>query len=71
MTENIKSPSHYIQTKIETIEIIKDQVESYKSYLHGNIIKYISRYRFKNGIEDLKKAMQYLEWLIKEEEIKL
>ncbi len=36
-------------------------------YLEGNIIKYISRYKRKNGIEDLHKAMHYLEKLIEEE----
>jgi len=29
-------------------------------------MKYIHRYRYKNGVEDLKKAGVYLDWLIKE-----
>jgi len=34
------------------------------NYLEGNIIKYVSRYKYKNGLEDLKKAHWYLERLI-------
>ncbi|EGP9869050.1 DUF3310 domain-containing protein, partial [Listeria monocytogenes] len=34
----------------------------------GNILKYVSRYEHKNGIEDLKKAQFYLDDLIKEME---
>ena len=33
-------------------------------YLEGNVVKYVSRFREKNGIEDLRKAMHYLEKLI-------
>jgi hypothetical protein len=36
------------------------------NFLEGNIIKYVSRYKTKNGIEDLKKAQWYLNKLIKE-----
>lgn len=33
-------------------------------YLEGNVIKYVSRYKSKNGREDLEKAIHYLEKLI-------
>ena len=33
-------------------------------YLEGNVIKYVSRYKSKNGLEDLKKARHYLDKLI-------
>lgn len=33
-------------------------------YLEGNIIKYVSRYKSKNGVQDLEKAKHYLEKLI-------
>jgi len=33
--------------------------------LQGNIIKYVWRYRYKNGVEDLEKAQWYLNRLIK------
>jgi hypothetical protein len=34
----------------------------------GNIIKYLARYPLKNGLEDLKKAKVYLDWMIEFEE---
>jgi hypothetical protein len=37
-------------------------------YLQGNIMKYLWRYRYKNGTEDLKKARWYLDRLITEVE---
>ena len=36
-------------------------------YLAGNVIKYVSRYKQKNGLEDLYKAKHYIEKLIEEE----
>ena len=36
-------------------------------YLEGNIIKYVTRYKKKNGVQDLEKAMHYLEKLIEVE----
>ena len=36
-------------------------------FAQGNVIKYICRYKNKNGIEDLKKAKQYIEMLIDKE----
>jgi len=55
------NPQHYKQGNIEVIDFILDQKFS---YLEGNIIKYVSRYKYKNGLEDLKKAQWYLEKLI-------
>jgi len=57
------NPSHYKQGSIETIEYILDQD---MNYLEGNIIKYVSRYKYKNGLEDLEKAQWYLNKLIGE-----
>ena len=66
MTDNINHPSHYNTGKIEVINYIKDKLtyEEFTGYLTGNIIKYISRYKHKNGIEDLQKAEWYLNYLI-------
>jgi len=36
----------------------------FKGYLKGNIFKYVWRYEYKNGVEDLRKAKWYLERLI-------
>lgn len=62
------NPNHYKTGGIETIEVIKSKLtdEMFEGYLVGNILKYVSRYRDKNGIEDLQKADWYLTRLIKE-----
>ena len=59
---------HYKKMAIQPIEYnIKNNI----SFAEGNIIKYISRWKFKNGIEDLKKALHCLQVLIELEEEKL
>lgn len=67
-TDNVNNPAHYIAGGIETLDYIKAKVSDYHSYAVGNIVKYVSRYEHKNGIEDLKKAQFYLNDLIKEME---
>ena len=59
------SPQHYSQYKIEPVEFI---TQNRLNYLQGNIIKYIVRYKQKNGIEDLEKAKTYLQYLINYEQ---
>jgi len=61
MNDIVNHPSHYTQGNIEVIDFIEDQELPYHE---GNIIKYVSRHRFKNGIEDLRKARWYLDRLI-------
>lgn len=68
MSDNVNQPAHYTYGKIETIDKILDSVEHPESYLQGNVLKYVMRYKHKNGIEDLQKAKVYLDWLIKEVE---
>ena len=69
--DNVEHPSHYLQGNRETIEVIKDVTgEGFSNYIVGNIIKYISRYKYKNGVEDLRKARWYIDKLIKELEDK-
>jgi len=65
--DNVNSPSHYGQGKIECIEYIKDFLthEEYVGYLRGNVAKYLHRWRYKNGIEDLKKAQWYTAELVR------
>jgi hypothetical protein len=62
----VNSPSHYNTGEIEVIDYIEDQLtsEGYLGYLEGNIIKYVSRYKHKNGVEDLRKAEWHLKRLI-------
>jgi hypothetical protein len=70
-TSDPVNPSHYKQGGIECIEAIKAALlDGFDDYLVGNIIKYIWRRKWKNGVEDLKKARWYLDRLIQEEEAK-
>ncbi|EAF4459085.1 DUF3310 domain-containing protein [Listeria monocytogenes serotype 1/2a] len=64
--DNVNNPAHYNTGGIETLDYIKAKVKDYPSYAAGNILKYVSRYEHKNGIEDLKKAQFYLNDLIAE-----
>lgn len=58
----VNSPRHYTAGGIETI----DYIEAKELGFHeANVVKYVSRWRMKNGIEDLKKARWYLERLIR------
>ena len=67
--DNVVRPAHYLHGKKETIEVIRDCMTSdeFHGYLKGNILKYVSRYKFKGEpLEDLQKAQWYLNRLIKE-----
>lgn len=67
-TEELKKPERYNKRgKLECWDVILDQE---MNFLEGNIIKYVWRYKEKNGIEDLKKAKVYLDKLISEVEKK-
>ena len=60
MSNVVNHPSHYNQGKIEVIEFIEDQDLNFS---RGNAIKYIARAGNKNPdkeLEDLKKAMWYI-----------
>lgn len=65
MQDMVNHPAHYNKTGIECIEAIKAMLGSgFKYYLQGNIMKYLWRYRYKDGVQDLKKAQWYLTELI-------
>lgn len=70
MQDVVNHPKHYTSGKIEVIKIMEDQLtpEEYRGYIKGQVIKYITRERYKNGLEDLKKARWYLDRLIKKME---
>jgi hypothetical protein len=59
--DNVNHPQHYTQGGIETIDFIKAKLtkEEYIGYLKGNIIKYVTRERHKNGAEDIAKMNWY------------
>ena len=62
----VNHPSHYGQGEIEAIDYIKDFLteEEFIGYCRGNIAKYLHRWRYKNGKQDLEKAEWYLKKLI-------
>lgn len=71
MRDNVNHPAHYTQGGIECIEAIEAAtvgLEGIEAVCAGNAIKYIWRWKQKNGIEDLKKAIWYINKLIKEKE---
>ena len=54
---------HYKNLAIQPVEyIVKNNIP----YLEGNVIKYITRWRVKGGVQDLLKAKHYIEMLIEE-----
>jgi hypothetical protein len=59
--------THYKQFRYETWDVILDWD---LGYLDGNAVKYLSRWRHKNGIEDLKKARHYIDKLLEVEQAK-
>jgi hypothetical protein len=73
-TSDPVNPSHYKQLPAETIDIIEAAIANAPNNkaagLHWQVLKYVLRCWFKNGIEDLKKARWYLDRLIQEEEAK-
>lgn len=65
----VNAPSHYVG-KIECIDYLRDKLtpEEFIGFCMGNVLKYSSRWRKKDGIQDLKKARVYLDWAIESAE---
>ena len=59
--------SHYKDFPVQPVEFIH---RNNMGFIQGNVVKYVCRYKAKNGIEDLKKAQHYLQMLIEMEEQK-
>ena len=55
---------HYRQGSIQPIEYIH---ANDMDFFSGNVVKYITRWKYKNGLEDLNKAKHYIELLIEQE----
>lgn len=67
MADMINHPPHYTQGKYETLDIILDvtkHLPGNQAVLVGKVIKYMSRYHFKNGREDVEKARFYINKLL-------
>ncbi len=60
--------NHYKKYKIQPVEFCQ---KNNIPFIEANIVKYIVRWRDKNGVEDLKKVKHYLELLCEIEEIDL
>ena len=58
---------HYKQMAIQPVEYV---LRNGIGYAEGCVIKYVSRWRSKNGLEDLRKARHFLDLLIEHEESK-
>ena len=56
---------HYSKLAIQPVTYIN---ANGLSYLQGNVIKYVTRYKDKNGVEDLEKAKHYIDLLIELED---
>ena len=70
---NVEHPKHYTNGKYECIDIIEDvtkDLTGLEAVCTANVIKYMWRWKLKNGVEDLKKARWYLNKLIDNTEIK-
>lgn len=63
------SPDHYKQGGLEIIDVMRKKMskEEFRGFCKGNVLKYITRAEYKNGLEDYKKALQYLTWLVEAE----
>ena len=61
--ENKIKPTYY-GSQIDVIEFVQ---ANNLDFMQGNVIKYITRYKSKNGIEDLYKAKEYIDRIIQKE----
>ena len=69
----VNHPQHYTNGKYECINVIEDvtkDLAGLEAVCTANVIKYMWRWKLKNGVEDLKKARWYLNKLIDNTEIK-
>ena len=68
----VDHPRHYNIGNIEVLDVIADWLtgDELRGFIKGNVLKYVARERHKNGLEDLKKARFYLDYLITKEEEK-
>lgn len=65
MTSKQVGGDHYSKMAIQPWEVIQ---RGDLDFWEGNVIKYVMRYRAKNGLEDLEKARHYLDYLIEREQ---
>ena len=70
--EMIHHPDHYQSSSgLEVKEVMKaftEHLVGYEAVYTSNVIKYICRWKKKDGLKDLKKAREYIDFLIEEVE---
>lgn len=68
--DNVNHPAHYNVGNYESIDVMvaTQGVEAVKNFCICNAFKYIYRHRFKNGVEDRRKAIWYLNKFVELEE---
>lgn len=59
-------PDYYNQGRIEVLDFIRDQRLDFEL---GNVVKYVCRQNMKGGVEDLRKALDYLEKYIEAKKV--
>lgn len=66
--KDLTKQEHYTNNGIEPIDIMRKNFshDEFVGFCKGNVLKYLLRYKDKNGLEDLEKARIYLNWLIDE-----
>lgn len=70
-SDNVNHPEHYTQGGIECIDALAAatiNLQGLEAVCTANAIKYLWRWKGKNGVEDLKKAKWYINRLIREAE---
>jgi len=69
MSDSVNHPQHYTAGKVECIDALEAatvDLGGIEAVCTANAIKYLWRWKKKNGVEDLKKARWYVEHLIKQ-----
>lgn len=55
--------SHYTRQGIQPVEYIR---ANDLDFFQGNVVKYVTRYKFKDGLKDLEKCKHYIEMIIED-----
>lgn len=68
--DNVNHPAHYATGKYESIDVMVETqgTDAVKNFCICNAFKYIYRHKMKNGVEDIKKAIWYLNKYVELEE---
>jgi hypothetical protein len=67
VSDAVNHPPHYCAGKVECIDALEAAtagLEGVEAVCTANAIKYLWRWKRKNGAEDLKKARWYIDWLV-------